>query len=207
MNRNNTNPKRERGGDDVDCRVAVALRTASTPPRLRVGLVCSLIAVAALTNIATAHPFHTSVAEAEWNAETKRLEVALRVAADDFETALNAHSETRIRLDESDSADQAAQAYLKETFVIRRAKEEEPLELKWSGKEVTPKAVWLYFEVEAPDGVEGYELSNRVLHETEETQINTLAIKLNGRKVSLRCDRKKPTVVIESDAAEEEATP
>jgi hypothetical protein len=210
MIRNNTNPKRHRGGDDVDHRVTVALRAASTPPRLRVGLVwrhVAFIVVAAFTNLANAHPFHTSVAEAEWNAETKRLEVALRVAADDFESALNARSETRIKLDDSDSADEAIQTYLKETFVIRRTKEDEPLELKWIGKEVTTKAAWLYFELEAPDGVEGYELTNRVLLETEETQINTLAIKLNGRKVSLRCDRKKPTVMIQVEAAEEEATP
>ncbi|MDZ4781633.1 MAG: DUF6702 family protein [Planctomycetia bacterium] len=167
----------------------------------------AFVLVTTVANSAVAHPFHTSVAEAEWNSETKRLEVALRVAADDLETALNAQSETRIRLDESDSTDEAIQAYLKETFVIRREAKVDPLELKWSGKEITPKAVWLYFEIESPDGVEGYELTNRVLLETEETQINTLAIKLNGRKVSLRCDRKKPTVVIQSDAAEDEAAP
>jgi len=160
-----------------------------------------------LADVATAHPFHTSTAEAEWNAESQRLEVALRVSGEDLEAALNLNAKERIKLDDSDAADEAIQSYLKESFVIRRTKEEEPLELHWVGKEATPKAVWLYFEVDAPIGIAGYELTNRVLHDVEESQINTLVLKLDGRKLSLRCDRKQPTVRIQVDDVANEATP
>lgn len=177
---------------------------ASTPPRLRAGLVLGWLGLMLSPGLAAAHPFHTSTAEAEWNAETKRLEVAMRVSGEDLEAALNSKSKERVQLEDGDAADEAIQAYLKESFVIRKSTEDEPLELYWVGKEVTPKAVWLYFEVGAPEGVAGHELTNRLLLDVEATQINTLVLKLDGRKVSLRCDRKRPTVAIR---ATDEAQP
>ena len=46
-------------------------------------LVCCSAAIAG-----TPHPFHTSMAEVEYNPETKRLEVALKLYTVDAETAL-----------------------------------------------------------------------------------------------------------------------
>lgn len=181
------------------------------PPNSRAAIqaAATIMALSCLISVATAHPFHVSVTEAEWNADTKRLEVAIRLSAEDLEAALNERAENKIALDDTETSDEAVQAYLKESFIVRRTEKDDPLELEWVGKEVTTKAAWLYFELAAPDGVEGFELTNRVLFDAEESQINTVNVKSQGRKASLRCDRKHPTALIQFDAAEgaEQAQP
>ncbi len=160
------------------------------------------LVLSCLATATSAHPFHVSVTEAEWNAESKRLEVAIRLSAEDLEAALNAHAEKKVTLDETESADDSILAYLKASFIVRRTEKDDPLDMEWIGKEVTTKAIWLYFELEAPDGVEGCELTNRVLFDAEESQINTVNLTAQGLKASLRCDRKHPSATIQFEQSE-----
>lgn len=162
--------------------------------------------VAALTccnyaSVAFAHPFHTSIAETEWNAETKRLEIALRVSPEDLETALSKQSENKVRLEDSAGVDDLIVAYLNEHFMLCKPtsgdEEPQPLELKWTGKEISTKAAWLFFEIEAPDGVEGLEFTNRLLLDEGDSQINTVVLRDGKRKTTLRFDKKHTSEVIE----------
>lgn len=148
---------------------------------------------------AAAHPFHVSVAEAEWNAETRRLEVALRLAPEDLEAALSQRSDTKVRLEDSEQVDAMIVDYLNAHFSLRKTNEEEeprPLALKWIGKEVSTKSAWLYFEIDAPDGVAGLELRNDLLVDHEETQINTVVLREGQRKLTLRFDKKHTAEIV-----------
>jgi hypothetical protein len=153
---------------------------------------------------AAAHPFHVSIAEGEWNAETKRLEVSLRVSPEDLEAALTKQAKERVRLEEMENVDEQIAAYLQEHFCFRKNADEEPLKLKWTGKEITTKAAWLYFELEAPDGVDGLELTNNILVDEEETQINTVVLRQGKQKTTLRFDKKRTeeTVTFEGEKVE-----
>jgi len=150
---------------------------------------------------ACAHPFHTSVAETEWNPDTKRLEVALRVSPEDLEAALSKQCEKKVRLEDSEGVDELIVDYLSEHFTLCQPKsgdeKAEPLKLKWTGKELSTKAAWLYFEIEAPDGVEGLELTNRLLLDEGDSQINTVVLRDGKRKTTLRFDKKHTSEVIE----------
>lgn len=152
---------------------------------------------------AAAHPFHTSVAETEWNAETKRLEVALRVTPEDLEAALTKRAEANVRLEDAEGVDELIVEYLNEHFTLRQQndsdEEAKPLKLTWVGKEISTKAAWLYFEIDAPKGVEGLEFANRLLIDEEESQINTVVVRDGQRKTTLRFDKKHPSEVIEFD--------
>lgn len=167
-------------------------------------LLATLIAALTCCNyasVAFAHPFHTSIAETEWNAETKRLEVALRVSPEDLESALSKQSEEKVRLEDSEGVDELIVDYLHEHFILCQPKsgdeEPKPLELKWTGKELSTKAAWLYFEIEAPDGVEGLEFTNRLLLDEGDSQINTVVLRDGKRKTTLRFDKKHVSEVIE----------
>ncbi|MFO1065770.1 MAG: DUF6702 family protein [Pirellulales bacterium] len=50
--------------------------------------ICVLLFHSAILPSLTAHPFHTSTAEMEWNSQSRRLEVAVRVYAVDVERVL-----------------------------------------------------------------------------------------------------------------------
>jgi hypothetical protein len=164
----------------------------------------------AMAERAAAHPFHVSVAEAEWNAETKRLEVAMRVAPEDLESALTNRAETKVKLEESEDVDQQITDYLNAHFTLRTPKAEDdeeakPLELHWLGKEISTKSAWLYFEIEAPDGVAGLELTNSMFVQEEETQINTVVVREGKQKTTLRFDNEKTAEVVRFESKAKDA--
>lgn len=164
--------------------------------RLRPGIVRSgltrpagmLLALTLATASAQAHPFHVSLAEAEWNAKTGQLEVALKVHATDLEKALRRHSGKPIDLDKSPETDRRIMAYLKHVFRVN-ATPGRPCAIKWVGKEVTVKSAWLYFEIPLPKGIEGVRFSNQIFFELLSNQVNTINFKQGRRKLTLRFTR------------------
>lgn len=175
----------------------------TTSKRFAARLLGLVLAIACVGG-AAAHPFHVSIAEGEWNAETKCLEVALRVSPEDLETALTKQAKEKVRLEETENVDEQITAYLNAHFRLRESADEDPLKLKWTGKEITTKAAWLYFEIEAPNGVEGLELTNKLLVEEEETQINTVVLRHGKQKTTLRFDQKHTEETVSFTAKEEE---
>jgi len=151
-------------------------------------LATMLFALTLATASARAHPFHVSLAEAEWNAKTGQLEVALKVHATDLEKALRRHSGKPIDLDKSPEADRRIIAYLKHVFRVL-SPQGRPCAIKWVGKEVTLKSAWLYFEIPLPKGIEGVRFSNQIFFELLSNQVNTVNFKQGRRKLTLRFTR------------------
>ena len=136
-----------------------------------------------------AHPIHTSTAEADYNAKTKQLEVALRVFVDDFEAALSVHTQRRVSLEKTPPAefDALARAYLAEKFTVR-TRAGVLVAPKWVGREFKPgeNELWFYLELPLPDGVEGARLHHRAMAEQFSNQINSVRVRdAEGRKVTL----------------------
>lgn len=142
----------------------------------------------ALALPAGAHPIHTSIAEADYNRTSQKLEVALRVFVDDFETALSAHAKRRVSLEKTPPAefDALARAYLAETFTVR-TREGTLAAHQWVGRELKEGAneLWFYFEVALPGGVEEVRLRHGTLAEQFSSQINSVRVRDDGRKATL----------------------
>jgi hypothetical protein len=77
-----------------------------------------------LTGSVSAHPFHISLAEAEFNATTGRLEVSLKVHAVDMERALSQRSRSSIDLEKSPpvAVRELMVKYLEEKFYLAEAR-------------------------------------------------------------------------------------
>jgi len=103
---------------------------------------------------AAAHKYYASLARAEYNEETKAVEFALRVFADDFELALSRRSGRKVHLDRTKEAADLALAYLRETFEVG-GRDGRRVELKWVGMETQGDVAWLYFEAPLPEGPAG----------------------------------------------------
>jgi hypothetical protein len=105
------------------------------------------------TAAAEAHSSHTSVTEVEWNQESKRFEVAMKLQIADLQDAISARQGKRIRID-SGEATEAVLQYVTEHFSVTFV-DDQKCRLHWVGQELELHDAWLYFEVEPTGDVRG----------------------------------------------------
>lgn len=166
---------------------------------------CCLLALAAvclLPRIAAAHPLHVSHAEADFNSTTGKLEVALKVFADDFEAKLSARTGRRVSFEKTPKAELDARclAYLAETFTVK-SRDGTPQSLAFVGRELNDaeNRLWLYFEAPLPGGANGARLRHAVLADEFRDQLNSVLVRDGGREVTLVFfpDRSEKTVAFQ----------
>ena len=154
------------------------------PPLLRLLCGLTLLAFAWLGTPASAHAVHTSTAEADYNRTTRKLEVSLRVFADDFETALGALAGETISLEKSPPAtiDALARAYLTAHFIVKN-RDGGLASQHWIGRELKDAAneLWLHFEIDLPGGVDGLRVDYAVLKELHSDQLNSVRVRDGSR--------------------------
>lgn len=150
------------------CGLAVALLLAATAGR--------------------AHPIHASFAEADFNRDTGRLEVALRVFADDLEAALSARAGRPVSLERTPAAelDLLLRAYLASHFTVRAGDAPNPAQ-RWVGRELRDREneVWLYFDLPLAAGPAGARLAHRLLTDQFADQVNSVRVRDGRREVTL----------------------
>jgi len=163
-----------------------------------IGTIGFLLAILALSGpwsqpAVNAHPFHTSLAEAEWNREKSQLEIALRVDANDLEQALRKRSGAALVL-ENATAERSLEGYVRQMWQVRGADGTEA-GLSWVGYEVEGRNAWLYFAVPLPKGWTGATVTHRVLLEEIPEQSNLLVLRevARGTRCTLRFHREQPT--------------
>lgn len=165
---------------------ALLPRLAYCLPLFAYGL--SLFAFSLLATPASAHPIHTSTAEADYNRESKQLEIALRVFADDFEAALGDLAGKKISLEKTPRVelDALTRAYLIEHFIVK-ALDGTLASQRLIGRELKDAAneLWLYFEIALPGGVDGARLDYTVLRERFPDQLNSLRVRDGPRQATL----------------------
>lgn len=139
---------------------------------------------AALPPSSAAHKYYTSLAQVEYNAGGKTVEVALRVFADDLELALTRRAGRPVSLDRTKAADRLALDYLRETFEIRN-RDGQAKAFKLIGMEVRSQIAWLYLEAEMPEGLAGARLRDQILFELFEEQVNVVSVRHAGGRTDL----------------------
>ena len=161
------------------------------PRSLRIGSLFRLLCAVALlgaSTLAHAHPIHRSLAEADYNRTTKKLEVAVQVFADDFEDALRTHAKQKISLEMTPRADfeRFVQSYLEDRFVLKSA-DGKKAPIEYLGRELREAAneLWLFFEMPFATELEGATLHHAVLSEHFRDQINSVALRDGDRKLTL----------------------
>jgi hypothetical protein len=138
----------------------------------------------ALPHAAAAHKYYRSLAQVEYNAESKSVEVSLRVFADDLELALTRRAGRKVSLDRTKDADRLVLAYLRDTFEIKN-RDGETKALKWVGMELRADVAWLYVEAEMPEGLAGGRVRDHILFELFEKQVNTVSVRYPDARADL----------------------
>lgn len=146
---------------------------------LLLGLSLWLTPPAGAAPAARMHKYYTSLAQVEYNAESKSVEVALRVFADDLELALTRRAGRVVSLDRTKDADRMILDYLRETFEIKNL-DGRTKGLELVGMEVRSEVAWLYLEAEMPEGLAGARLRDHILFELFEEQVNVVSVRYAG---------------------------
>ena len=137
-----------------------------------------------LANAALVHKFHESLAQLDYNAESRSVEMTFRLFADDLENALSKRSGKTFRLDRTPDAAAQTLAYIKERFELKNG-EGEIKPLTWVGMEAKVDTVWVYVEAQMAEGLKGAEVRNRIFFELFDDQVNRVHIRYDGGKTDL----------------------
>lgn len=134
----------------------------------------------------TAHPFFISVGQIDHNTVTNVLEMSFRIFTDDLEHALEMMGAGRLHLGtehEEEKADLYIDRYLTQHigFEINGGR----VNGIFLGKEVDIDATWCYVEIVNITALETMTVTNTLLFDAFEDQINLVHVKANDQKKSL----------------------
>ena len=139
------------------------------------------------------HPIHVSVTEIEMDEKDKRLEIMMRVFADDLELTLqNTRGEPEIDLLALPKADvdKLVSVYLKDHFKI--SLDNKPQQNHYLGHELDNLAFIFYIEVPTVKKWKNIRIQNDIIMETHDDQSNLVHVTLGETVRSLRLTKSNP---------------
>ncbi|MDE2848875.1 MAG: hypothetical protein OXO51_19390 [Gemmatimonadota bacterium] len=144
------------------------------------------------------HPFYISVCQVDHNPDTGALEMSFRIFMDDLELALETMGTERLHLGterEAEKTDLYISRYLARHVVVEINGRH--VSAAFLGKEVELDAMWCYVEVGDIPVFETMTMTNTLLLETYEDQVNLVHVNANGQKKSLVFNQQQVTQTLE----------
>jgi hypothetical protein len=132
------------------------------------------------------HPIHVSIAEFFYNKDSKTIEITHKIYLDDLEDAINAKFKTKydiLKDYKNEGFEKILKQYLMENLEI--SIDGTVLKLEFIGKELDGDAMWCYYEIKGVKKIKIIEVSNSVLMDFYEDQVNILNVNYLGKKKSL----------------------
>lgn len=140
-----------------------------------------------ISNSGIRHPFYISVTEINHNAKDRTLEISCKVFAEDLEQDLEKNYKTTLDISkesEKASFDRLIPDYINHHLGItvdgRAAK------LNYVGFEKEKESVYCYFEIPNIASLKKIDISNTILYDFAESQINIMHVTVNGKRQSTK---------------------
>ncbi len=133
------------------------------------------------------HPFYVSVVEINYNGKDKALEISCKVFTNDFETTLGKFVNGKIDLADPKTksvADKAIEGYIVKHLQIKL--DGQPVPFQFVGAENEAEATWSYFQAGNINAVKKIEITDTMLYESYEAQINIIHVSVNGIRKSTK---------------------
>jgi hypothetical protein len=159
------------------------------------------ILLTCLLSLSSLHPLHVSVTEIEFDEKEKRLEIMMRVFADDLELTMRKQfnqPELDIIKPKDLTVDQMMSEYLKSHFNI--AVEGKSQTIKYLGHEIEGEAFIFYMEVSNVKKLKTILVANDILMEIHNDQSNLIHVTVGGNIRSLRLISEKSKDKLTFDA-------
>ena len=133
------------------------------------------------------HPFYVSVTEINHNARDKNLEISCKIFTDDFEAALSKASGVKVDLfnpKDKDAVEKQIGAYIKKHLIVKV--DNKAVSLEFVGFERENEAVWSYLQVSNTMPPKKIDITNDLLYDSFDQQINLMHISVAGNRKSTK---------------------
>jgi uncharacterized protein DUF6702 len=135
------------------------------------------------------HPYYISVVEINHNATDKTLEISCKIFTNDFETTLEKNYKAKVDLSnpkDRASTDRWINDYIKKHLSIKV--DGKDVNLIYLGFEKDEEAVFSYFQADNVAGAKRVNISNSLLHDFSDQQINIIHCSVGGKRQSTKLD-------------------
>jgi hypothetical protein len=129
-------------------------------------------------------PLHLCQTEAIYDQAGGRLAINIRVQINDLETALSARANRKISVNDPGELAPLALDYVRENLRLKNSRGE-LLRLEWAGLDVTSAQIFLFLETSLSGGTQGLRISNTMLREHFDDQINSVELRDGALKQTL----------------------
>lgn len=136
------------------------------------------------------HPFYLSVSEINYNSESKRMELSVKIFIDDFENTLHKVYGQSINLTfpkDTLLRDQMAEEYIQKNLML--SVNGKPCAIQFLGLEKEEEAVWCYFESDPCENPNTLLIKNTLLYQQLDGQINIMHVTVGKQRKSLKVDQ------------------
>ena len=144
------------------------------------------------------HPFFVSVTEINHNAKDKTLEISCKIFTNDFEAALEKTNHFKTDLSQpkdKKTADKLVSGYIQKHLQLKA--DGKPVNLEFVGSEKETDATWSYFQVSNIATVKKIDITNNLLYETFEGQINLMHVTVSGNRQSTKLSNPETNAVFD----------
>lgn len=162
------------------------------------GLILSVLCLPAFSFSAgpdaAVHPYYVSVVEINHNIADKTLEITCKIFTDDFQKALGKKYNTSVDLinpKDKAAVNNLVSDYVKSHLAIKT--DGKAINFSFLGYEISEEAAFSYYEVANIPSVKIIEITNSILHDYIDKQINIMHVIVNGERKSTRLDYPKTT--------------
>jgi len=145
-----------------------------------------------------AHPLYVTVTEINHNAKDKTLEISCKIFTNDFEAALEKSMHVKTDLSEpkdKKAADKLVSDYIQKHLQIKADGKQVTFEFVGSEKETD--ATWSYFQVINIASVKKLEITNNLLYETFDGEINLMHVTVSGNRKSMKLNSPETNALFE----------
>ncbi len=144
------------------------------------------------------HPLYVTVTEINHNAKDKTLEISCKIFTNDFEAAIEKTFHTKTDLSQpkdKKAADKLVSDYIQKHLQIKADGKQAALEFVGSEKETD--ATWSYFQVSNIASVKKLEITNSLLYETFDGEINLMHVTVSGNRKSMKLNSPETSAVLD----------
>lgn len=135
------------------------------------------------------HPFYISITEINHNATEKTLEISCKIFADDMEAILKQTYKAPVNLTsakEKVQNEKLIQNYI--TSHLQLAADGKGTKLTYVGFEKEAESVYCYFETGNVASLKKIDITNNILQDFNDKQINIIHVTVNNKRQSTKLD-------------------
>ena len=131
------------------------------------------------------HPYYISMTDINYNNKARSLEVSVRIFTDDFEKVLR--KDCNCKVDLLKPQDKKTMSILINSYIQQHLQLKvngQARTMEFAGYQQEEESIWNYYQVKDIQQVKKIEITNSLLHDFREEQINMLHINVNGKEHS-----------------------